>query len=260
MAVITLTTDLGHKDFYQAALKGSLLSQLSGANIVDITHEIPAFNIPRAAFVLGNAYHYFPKGTVHIIGINTLFHEESKYIGMKYNDHYFVGADNGIFSLLLNGNEPQELYELNLMQDLRYLHFPLADILSKSACHIAKGGKLKEIGTSMQQLIEKVTLQPIFDKDMIRGNVIYVDAFGNAIISKDLFNKVQKGRHFVLYFKRNETITNLSWHYNEVGEGEKLCLFGISNYLEIAINKGNASQLLGLHDDDSNVIRIEFKD
>jgi len=63
-----------------------------------------------------------------------------------------------------------------------------------------------------------------------------------------------------LYFKRNETITNLSWHYNEVGEGEKLCLFGISNYLEIAINKGNASQLLGLHDDDSNVIRIEFKD
>jgi S-adenosylmethionine hydrolase len=74
----------------------------------------------------------------------------------------------------------------------------------------------------MQQLIEKVTLQPIFDKDMIRGNVIYVDAFGNAItnISKDLFNKVQKGRHFVLYFKRNETITNLSWHYNEVGEGE----------------------------------------
>jgi len=262
MAVITLTTDLGHKDFYQAALKGSLLSQLSDANIVDITHEIPAFNIPRAAFVLGNAYHYFPKGTVHIIGINTLFHEESKYIGMKYNDHYFVGADNGIFSLLLNGNEPQELYELNLMQDLRYLHFPLADILSKSACHIAKGGKLKDIGTVMQQLIEKVTLQPIFDKDMIRGNVIYVDAFGNAItnISKDLFNKVQKGRHFVLYFKRNETITNLSWHYNEVGEGEKLCLFGISNYLEIAINKGNASQLLGLHDDDSNVIRIEFKD
>ncbi|MGE8242050.1 MAG: SAM-dependent chlorinase/fluorinase, partial [Sphingobacterium sp.] len=56
MAVITLTTDLGHKDFYQAALKGSLLTQLSDVNIVDITHEIPAFNIPRAAFVLGNAY------------------------------------------------------------------------------------------------------------------------------------------------------------------------------------------------------------
>jgi len=61
MGVITLTTDLGHKDFYQAALKGSLISELPDVRIVDITHEIPAFNIPRAAFVLANAYHYFPK-------------------------------------------------------------------------------------------------------------------------------------------------------------------------------------------------------
>lgn len=260
MEVITLTTDLGHKDFYQAALKGSLISELPDVRIVDITHEIPSFNIPRAAFVLGNAYHYFPKNTVHIIGINTLFHEGSRYIAMKYNDHYFIGADNGIFSLLLDGNEPQEIFELNLIQDLRYLHFPLADILSKSACHIASGGAMAEIGVPIENTVEKVTLQPIFDADMIRGNIIYVDAFGNAItnISKELFNRVQKGRKFTLFFKRNETIANLSWHYNEVPEGEKLCLFGISNFLEIAINKGNASQLLGLFDDESNIIRIEF--
>jgi len=105
MGVITLTTDLGHKDFYQAALKGSLISELPDVRIVDITHEIPAFNIPRAAFVLANAYHYFPKKTVHIIGINTLFHEGSRYVAMMYNDHFFVGADNGIFSLLLNGDK-----------------------------------------------------------------------------------------------------------------------------------------------------------
>lgn len=151
---------------------------------------------------------------------------------MRYNDHFFVGADNGIFSLLLNGEQPQELVEINLIQDLRYLHFPLADILTKSACHIAKGGKLTDIGNSIDQTVEKVTLQPIFDNDTIRGNVVYVDAFGNAItnISKELFNRVQKGRSFTLYFKRSETITNLSWNYNEVTEGEKLCLFGISNF------------------------------
>ena len=260
MGVITLTTDLGHKDFYQAALKGSLISELPDVRIVDITHEIPAFNIPRAAFVLANAYHYFPKKTVHMIGINTLFHEGSRYVAMRYNDHFFVGADNGIFSLLLNGEQPQELVEINLIQDLRYLHFPLADILTKSACHIAKGGKLTDIGNSIDQTVEKVTLQPIFDNDTIRGNVVYVDAFGNAItnISKELFNRVQKGRSFTLYFKRSETITNLSWNYNEVTEGEKLCLFGISNFLEIAMNKANASQLLCLFDDESHIIRIEF--
>ena len=152
--------------------------------------------------MLANAYHYFPKKTVHIIGINTLFHEGSRYVAMMYNDHFFVGADNGIFSLLLNGEKPQELVELNLIQDLRYLHFPLADILTKSACHIAKGGKLTDIGNTIDQTVEKVTLQPIYDNDTIRGNVVYVDAFGNAItnISKELFNRVQKGRSFTFCY------------------------------------------------------------
>ncbi len=260
MGVITLTTDLGHKDFYQAALKGSIISLMPEVRLVDITHEIPSFNIQRAAFVLRNAYHYFPADTVHIIGINTLYQDDSKYLAMRYNNHYFIGADNGIFSLILGEDEPEEMIEINIMQDLRYLHFPLADILSKSACAIAQGAALSTIGVPVDQTLEKVTLQPIFDKDMIRGNVIYVDSFGNVItnISKDLFNKIQAGRDFTLYFKRNETITKLSWHYNEVYEGEKLCLFGISNFLEIAINQGNASQLLGLHDDDANIIRVEF--
>jgi S-adenosylmethionine hydrolase len=88
--------------------------------------------------------------------------------------------------------------------------------------------------------------------------VIYIDSFQNVItnISKDLFTRVQQNRGFTLFFRKNETITQLSWHYNEVPEGEKLCLFGISNNLEIAINKGNASGLLGLHLND--IVRIEF--
>lgn len=104
-----------------------------------------------------------------------------------------------------------------------------------------------------------MTLQPVIEGDVIRGSVIYIDSFQNVItnITKDLFTKQQKNRKFSLYFRRNESISSLSWHYNEVPEGEKLCLFGISNHLEIAINKGNASGLLGLHLGD--IVRIEFK-
>ena len=93
---------------------------------------------------------------------------------------------------------------------------------------------------------------------MIKGSVLYIDSFQNVIpnISKDLCTTIQNNRDFVLYFKRNETLTQLSWHYNEVPEGEKLCLFGISNHLDIAINKGNASGLLGLHLGD--IVRVEF--
>jgi S-adenosylmethionine hydrolase len=258
MAIITLTTDLGDKDIYQAALKGSILKLLPGVNIVDITHSVAAFNVQQAAFILKNSFYYFPDATVHLIGIDTVYNTDTKYLAVRYKNHYFVGADNGIFSLMFDG-EPDEIVEINIMQDLKFLHFPLADIFVKTACHLASGGKLGEIGLPVTHIEKKMNLQPIIEKNVIKGSVIYIDSFQNVItnITKEFFNKVQQGRRFVLYFKRNETINQLSWHYNEVPEGEKLCLFGISDHLEIAINKGNASGLLGLNLGDSVIIDFE---
>lgn len=258
MAIITLTTDLGYKDFYQAALKGSIFSLLPDVNIVDITHNIAAFNIPQAAFVLKNAFSYFPKGTVHLIGIDSVYNEHTRYLAVEYRGHYFVGSDNGIFSLMFD-DKPGQMVELDIMQDLKFLHFPLTDIFAKASCHLAAGKKLTDIGIPVTELEQKMTLQPVIEKDIIRGSVVYIDSFQNVItnISKELFNKVQNNRSFTLYFRKNESISQLSWHYNEVPEGEKLCLFGISNYLEIAINKGNASGLLGLHLGD--IVRVEFR-
>ena len=257
MGVITLTTDLGHKDFYQAALKGSIISQFPTVQLVDISHDIPPFDIQYAAFVLKNAYPYFPAGTVHLIGIDSVFSEDTRYLAVRHNGHYFVGADNGIFSLILDG-VPDEAVELNIIQDLKYLHFPLTDIFAKAACTLAKGGTLSDVGDPVDQVVDRTLVQPVVEAHSLRGSVVFVDSFGNVIsnISKELFNNVQRSRNFTLYFRRNETIDQMSWHYNDVPEGEKLCLFGISNHLEIAINKGNASGLLGLNKGD--IIRVEF--
>lgn len=258
MAIITLTTDLGDKDIYQAALKGSIFKLLPTVNIVDITHSVAAFNVQQAAFILKNSFYYFPEQTVHLIGIDTVYNSDTKYLAVRYKNHYFVGSDNGIFSLMFD-SDPDEIVELNIMQDLKFLHFPLADIFVKAACHLAGGGKLNEIGLPLESMEKKMNLQPVVEKNMIKGVVIYIDSFQNVItnITKEFFNKVQQGRQFTLSFKRNETINHLSWHYNEVPEGEKLCLFGISDHLEIAINKGNASGLLGLNLGDSVIINFE---
>jgi S-adenosylmethionine hydrolase len=258
MAIITLTTDLGDKDIYQAALKGSILKLLPTVNIVDITNSVAAYNIQQAAFILKNSFYYFPDLTVHLIGIDTVFNEYTKYLAVKYKNHYFVGADNGIFSLMFD-KDPEEMVEINIMQDLKFLHFPLADIFVKAACHLAQGGRLDQIGVPVNEIENKMNLQPVIEKNLIKGGVIYIDSFQNVItnITKELFNTVQRGRRFTLSFKRNETITHLCWHYNEVPEGEKLCLFGISDHLEIAINKGNAAGLLGLSLGDTVVIDFE---
>jgi hypothetical protein len=257
MGIITLTTDLGYKDFYQAALKGSILNTLPNVTIIDISHEIEPFNISKAAFLLKNSFYYFPKGTVHLIGIDTVYSASNKYLALKYRDHFFVGADNGIFSLIFE-EEPQEIVEVNILQDLKFLHFPLADIFVKAACHLANGGKLEEIGEAVEEIEQRINFKPAILENAIRGNVIFIDSFENVItnVTKALFTKVQNGRKFSLSFKRNEKINQLSWHYDEVPEGEKLCLFGISNHLEIAINKGKASGLLGLKAND--MIQIDF--
>ena len=258
MAIITLTTDLGDKDIYQAALKGSIFKLLPTVNIVDITNSVAAYNIQQAAFILKNSFYYFPAETVHIIGIDTVYNVDTRYLAIKYKEHYFVGADNGVFSLIFVG-EPDEIIEINIKQDLKFLHFPLADIFVKAACHLAGGGKLSDIGLPVKEIEKKMNLQPAIEKNLIKGVVIYIDSFQNVItnITKDFFTSVQQGRRFLLSFKRNETINQLSWHYNEVPEGEKLCLFGISDHLEIAINKGNASGLLGLSLGDSIIIDFQ---
>src|ERR1700759_5767537 len=99
MAIITLTTDLGDKDISQAALKGSILKLLPTVNIVDITNSVAAYNIQQAAFILKNSFHYFPDATVHLIGIDTVCNTGTRYLAVKYRNHYFVRADNGIGAL-----------------------------------------------------------------------------------------------------------------------------------------------------------------
>jgi len=258
MAIITLTTDLGYKDFYQAALKGSILKILPSVTIVDVTHEIQAFNISRAAFILKNCFYYFPIGTTHLIGIDTVYNSNQKYLAIKYKGHFFIGTDNGIFSLIFDDN-PEQIVEINIIQDLKFLHFPLTDILVKAACHLADGGNIYEIGISANEIVKRINLHPGLEGNQINGSVIFIDTYQNVItnITKDFFTKVQQGRNFTLFLRKHETIKNLSWHYNELPEGEKLCLFGISNHLEIAINKGNASGLLGLKINDS--IKVVFE-
>src|SRR6266542_1395099 len=100
MAIITLTTDFGLKDHYVGAIKGTILNRLSTVTIIDISHNIEKYNLLEASYILKESYPNFPANTVHIIGINTELANSGGYVLVKQYDHYFIGADNGIFSLL----------------------------------------------------------------------------------------------------------------------------------------------------------------
>lgn len=259
MPVITLTTDLGLKDFYLATVRGAMLSQCPEAHVIDISHQVAPFNIAQAAFILKDSYSHFPKKTVHIVSIDTAYAPFPKFVALEADGHYFIGADNGLFTLLFD-KKPDKVVELNLLQSTNYLHFPLRDIFVKAACHLARGGALEVIGKVIQELNHRTNLQPFAEAATIRGNVIYVDRFENVItnISRDLFEKTGKGRNFRISFRRGESLSKISKNYSDVEEGEKLCLFSISGFLEIAMNKGAASSLLGLKV--GEMVRVEFLD
>ena len=261
MSIITLTSDLGTKDSHLASVKGSIYSQLETATIVDITNDIAPFNIQQAAYVLRNCFKDFPHGTIHIISVDDELSIKNEHLAVKANGHYFIGADNGLFSLLLNEVKAEKIVRLNISQTTNCMTFATKNIFVPAACHLARGGTMEIIGTEVTDFeIKRTELKAVIEKDMIRGAVIYVDSYGNATtnISKEVFEAVQRGRSFsILFGREDEQITNISSKYKEVPQSEKLAIFGENNLLQIAINQGKANKLLGLklHE----IIRIEFR-
>jgi S-adenosylmethionine hydrolase len=247
MAIITLTTDLGLKDYYVSAVKGSILSQLPDVTLVDISHLVPSFNIQEAAYILKNSYPSFPEGTIHIIGVNAEATAQHAHIALQVSGHFFIGADNGIFSLLFD-KTPDKIVELNIRHDSNNPTFPTRDVFAKAACHLARGGSIDLIGTAKPGVNERILFRPVSIGDNLRGSIIYIDSYNNVVtnITRKLVNETGKGRAFSIRFGSHE-IEKLSVVYNDVVEGEILAMFNAAGHLEIAMNRGKASQLLNLH-------------
>ncbi|HEV7230792.1 MAG TPA: SAM-dependent chlorinase/fluorinase [Bacteroidia bacterium] len=257
MAIITLTSDFGLKDHYVSAVKGSIYQELPESQVIDISHLIPPCDILQGAYIFSNAYPHFPKGTIHIVAVNAISTIEHPHVGILYDGHYFIGNDNGLFSLIFPKN-PELIVELNLRQDTNTLTFPTRDLFVKAACHLARGGTLEIIGKKKEQLHQRSRLnQPPGDLN-IRGNIIYIDSVGNLVtdITQAVFRDTGKGRSFTIEIA-GYNIEKIVTKYSDVADGEMLAFFNSSGYLEIAQNKGSAVK--ALKKTMNETIRIEFR-
>ncbi|MFO7998476.1 MAG: SAM-dependent chlorinase/fluorinase [Bacteroidales bacterium] len=258
MAIITLTTDWGCANHYVGAVKGTLLKLIPGVQIVDISHEIPPFDIMQASFVLKNAFPHFPEGTIHLLGVNTEAGLQTPHIAVKQQAQFFVGADNGIFSLLFD-HDPEEAVEVELLQDSDYFTFSTRDVFAKAAAMIASAGGIRELGKPHKELNQRIPFRPVIYPEKIIGKVIFIDRYDNVLVNidRELFRQVGRNRPFTIHFRSpGYSITQIHQSYADVVPGEKLALFGSTGYLEIAINQGKASSLLGLYMNDT--VSIEF--
>lgn len=277
MAIITLTTDFGEKDYFAGAVKGAIYSELSDVRIVDISHSVSPFHISEASYIIKNAYKSFPKGSIHIIGIDSELTPENKHLAVKLDEHYFICANNGILSLLASEIRPEKIVEINIHDKIE-TNFPVLDVFVKVACHISRGGTLDVIGKNINEIKHLKQFEPIVnsEKDQILGHVIYIDNYGNVItnVSRKLFESIGKGRNFKISARRlqfaevYETYShainfNVEKENRKEEDGKKLAVFNSAGYIELAMYKSNpntvggAASLFGLEYLDTVTINFE---
>jgi len=245
MPIITLLSDWGLTDHYVASVKGAILSRLPDAIIVDISHNIRLFDIKHASFVMRNAWKNFPEGTIHIIGVDSIESDIHPHVIVKSNGHYFIGADTGLISIILD-EKPEKIISVSVNQDSGYFTFPARDRFVKVAAMLANGTQMEELGEPLKSLNIKTLLQPDFDGKTIYGKVMHIDNYDNAFVNiTDRYVRECMDKNPYRVICKKEVIP-LVKAYGDLREGSNCALFASNGYLQIAVNRGKAASLLGL--------------
>lgn len=256
MSIITFTSDFGWRDHYVASVKAKILAFNQNLHIIDITHEIEPYNITQTSYILKNVFRDFPVGTVHLVGVNSWdSREETKLIAMRLEEHYFVGFDNGVFSLL-SSKRPMVICEL--AYDKNNLGtFSEKTILASAAAQLATGASVYDLGKQVLE-IKQLILSSAFKSDSeIIGQIIHIDHYGNIVSNinlKDLNmdivlseSSVSVGRHHISNFS----------NFIIPSHGDAFAFINNNQYVCVGIKCGNASKLLGVKM--GNELRLTLK-
>lgn len=250
--LVTLTTDFGLTDAYVAAMKGAMLQVEPSLTMVDVTHQVEPQDVMGGAFVLRQTIPYFPEGTVHLAVVDPGVGSARRPIAALFGGHFFVGPDNGLFSLLLEGRTPEKIVVLDRRTFWRTPRpsrtFNGRDIFGPIAAHLASGRKLEEVGTLTETYQQLHWPHPLADDEGVQGFVVHIDRFGNCVtnISREVLDNDPRS-HFAKCYVGNTIVEGVHAAFSDVPQGEPLALVGSSDHLEVGVNGGDASTLLTIH-------------
>lgn len=274
MGIITLLTDLGLTDHYVASLKGAIYKASPEAKIVDVTHFSTPFDVRCAAYHIIGVIADFPDDTVHVIGVNSepvinlSVPEKSRMPSiMKFKNQYFVATDNGVFNLILNGEEPQGFWIINdFPTNPEVLFDTTKTVLIPAACRLINGDDIQLFASQAEIQVRLIEQSPVTGGYFLTGDVKYIDYYGNIITNVKQEHMTQFGENVPfeirLDHRRENIINTLSTSYFDIGNGEYGAFINTMGYLEIVIknganaNRGGVSKLLGITY--GSTILIEF--
>lgn len=251
--IITLTTDFGLSDHFVGTIKGVILGIVPEAEIIDICHSVQAFDVLDGALTIAQAYTYFPAGTVHLVVVDPGVGTARRPIIASSERHYFVAPDNGVLSLIYAREERMQVRHVTAEH---YFNQPVSntfharDIFAPVVAYLAKGIDSEKFGESIDDYVRFNAPKPKpVDAQTLRGVVLKVDRFGNLVTNitpqdAPLLFQPEPPPFKIIIGKRE--ITEIKPAYALGAPGEVFGILGSMGYLEIAANRGAATQIVGV--------------
>lgn len=248
--IITLLTDFGHEDTYVAEMKGVILGLNPHAVLVDLCHKVPPQDITGGALLLAQAAPAFPPGVIHLAVVDPGVGTGRRALAALVDGQFFVGPDNGLCHLIFSASREALMVSL---ENRRFFREPVAptfhgrDLFAPVAAHLSLGTPLTDFGPVIRDPVALPFPEPVWGPDLIRGEIIWVDAFGNLV------SNVRGDRLLVWLEGKSPVVTigaltlkGLVDTYGTLAPGEFALLVGSHGWAEIARVRGDARSSLHL--------------
>jgi S-adenosylmethionine hydrolase len=246
--ILTLTTDFGLSDHFVGVMKGVILSICPRAQLVDISHGVTPFETAEGAYLIAQAYRYFPKKTVHVVVVDPGVGTSRRPILVEAAGQYFVAPDNGVLSMVYS----QQKAKVRLISNEKYFLKPVSrtfhgrDIFSPVAARLAAGVPPARMGKPIQDY-----LRPQFEKPQRAGKrtwigrILKIDRFGNIVTSFHVKEFPNLDRQEFSLAIGPRQIAVMAHNYAECAPGELFLIQGSTGYLEVSLSQGSAAKLIG---------------
>lgn len=246
---ITLTTDFGTSDHFAGTMKGVILGIAPRARIVDITHEIAPYELNEAAFVIAQAWRYFPKGTIHVVVVDPGVGSARRPILCEAEGQFFIAPDNGVLSMIYDSARHKVRAISNKKMFLKKVSqtFHGRDVFAPAAAHLAKGLASANFGKPIHDFVRNFLLKPTrLSRHDWAGVVLKTDRFGNLITNFHVDEFPDVAERPIEIRAGVERITKLAATFAETMMGELFTIVGSSGYIEVVVNQGSAAKMLGV--------------
>ncbi len=255
---IVLLTDFGYKDSYVGVMKGVIRGICPEADMLDLSHNIVPQDVAEAAFVLAASYRYFPTGAIFTCVVDPGVGTARAVLCMEANAQTFLAPDNGLLSVIADEVEPDQIRRVTSEEyylESRSATFHGRDVFAPVAAHLAEGLPPEKLGPVMRHIQRLQLPNPVRAADgSLRGEIIYIDQFGNLITNiraGTIRRSFSVPREELEVSVKRRTMMGLADTYADRPVGELMALVGSSGYLEVAVNRGSATQVLGCEKGDT---------